>query len=167
MKKFFLYGGLLCLPILLFFAATAQNVIQAGKMVFEYQMENDSLAINIKAPTKGWLGVGFNAKNDIVGSDLLQFSVRNKKAICSDQFVVGFQDHPEDAVLGGSSNISLLDAQEKNGWTSISFKIPLYSGDRFDFQHQSGKDCWLILAYSLDDDFNHHSVMRKHVKLRL
>ena len=37
------------------------------------------------------------------------------------------------------------------------------SKDSNDFVHELGKEAWLILAYSVDDDFGHHSRVRKHI----
>ena len=165
MKKFLACLLTLALPLTLLWIAAAQGPIQAGQMVFDYEIQKDSIQIELRAPTRGWIGVGFNDKNAIVGSDLLLFSVREGKAIAADQYVRGPGDHPDDNVLGGRCDIHVLDGQEVKGWTIVRFKIPLNSGDQFDFQHQPEKASWLILAYSREDDFDHHSMMRKHLRL--
>jgi DOMON domain len=154
------------LSLLIFLKLDAQNNIQAGKMTFESTIENDSILIKIKAPTKGWLAVGFNNKNGIVGSDLKMFRVRNSQLESEDQLVKGAQNHPNDRSLGGMNNIKLIDGFENAEGTSITFKIPLRSNDRFDFSHELNKDLWLILAYSIEDDFEHHSIMRQHFQIK-
>ncbi len=131
-------------------------------MSFEYVVENDSVWVEIKALTYGWLAVGFNDKNEIVGSDLKMFCVKDGHLEAEDQFVRGFQLHPADSKIGGTNNIRRLKGWESEEGTRITFKIPLVSKDEYDYSHQLGANFWLILAYSIDDDFEHHSIMRKH-----
>jgi DOMON domain len=154
------------LSLLIFLKLNAQTNIQAGKMIFESIVEDNSILIKIKVPTKGWLAVGFNTKNGIVGSDLKMFSVKNGVLESEDQFVKGVQNHPTDVSLGGMNNIKLLEGMENEDGTSITFKIPLCSDDRFDFSHSLNQNLWLILAYSVEDDFGHHSIMRQHFQIR-
>ena len=129
-------------------------------------IENNSILIKIKAPTKGWLAVGFNDKNEIVGSDLKMFRVKNDQLDCEDQFVIGIQSHPNDEGLQGKKNIKLLKGQETNEGTSVIFKIPMTSNDLFDFSHEIDQNFWLILVYSASDDFSHHSVIREHFQIK-
>ena len=156
-----------CFIILLSFSALeAQNDIQAGKMHFWSTVENDSILIKINAPTQGWLAVGFNQNNQIIGSDLKMFCVRAGKVIMEDQFVKGIQNHLEDINIGGTNNLKLIYGFENSNGTSIAFKIPLASGDSYDYFHEIGQELWLILAYSVEDDFEHHSIMRKHFQIK-
>ena len=140
--------------------------IDTGEMDFSYTIERDSILIEIKAPTKGWLAIGFNDENEIVGSDLKMIRIRNNRLEAEDQFVRGFQDHPADSYLGGFENIRLIGGTENAKGTALTLKIPFQSNDRFDFQHELGKSFWLILAYSVEDDFDHHSIMRKHFQIK-
>lgn len=156
-------------PILLLVSALSlegQNFLKLGGMTCTYEIQSDSIEIILEAPTTGWLGIGFNAKNDIVGSDLLLFRIRENHSEGEDQFVRGFQDHPTDRSLGGTTQFRLLEGEERNGVTKIKFRIPLQSPDSFDFKHQVRAPFWLILAYSVSDDFDHHSKMRKHQQIQ-
>lgn len=156
----------LSLPFLLFFVSPPQNEIRLGAMTCKYQLSEDSIEFELHAPTTGWLAIGFNNENNIVGSDLLQFSVQSGNVVFQDQFVLGPQIHPTDLTQGGACNIDLIEGVEQNGATRIRFKIPLDSGDRFDYTHIPGEPLWVILAYSAVDDFEHHSLMRKHLKTK-
>ena len=162
MKSLIVFCVLLLFP---FLKINAQNEIQSDEMSFWSTIENDSILIKIKAPTKGWLAVGFNDKNEIVGSDLKMFRVKNNRLEAEDQFVKGFQNHPSDSEVGGIQNIKLLSGEETSEATNLVFKIPLNSNDPFDYLHQPGESFWLILAYSVSDDFDHHSIMRKHSQI--
>jgi len=141
----------------------AQQKIQAGSMTFEAWLVEDQIEIELQAPTSGWVAVGFNKSNAIVGADLLQFRVKDSDEVyAEDQFVTSFGKHPTDESLGGVSNIKIISGEERNGDTAIRFRIPFSSGDQYDFPHQLNHSFWLILAYSVSDDFEHHSIMRKH-----
>ncbi len=147
-------------------ALWAQQNIQAGKMTCTAQVLQDSIDIHLTAPTSGWLAVGFNKRNNIVQSDLIQLRVRDKKVEVQDQFVTGVGQHPEDTSLGGDNNVAIQSGWEEAGETSIHFRIPLRSEDHYDFQHQRNRKFWIILAYSLHDDFQHHSTMRQHYEIQ-
>ncbi|MEO1654943.1 MAG: DOMON domain-containing protein, partial [Bacteroidota bacterium] len=145
----------------------AQKEIRVQGMKFTYQLLQNELEIELSAPTQGWLGIGFNRENNIVKSDLLLFRVKNGQAEGRDMYVLGFGNPRQDQDLGGKSDFRILAFQEKAGSTWIRFRIPLQSGDDYDFSHRVGEKIWLILAYSVDDDFGHHSRMRQHLAFQL
>ena len=155
-----LYGLAIVIPI-------QKHQVEMGGMKMDYKIEDNEMTITLAAPTEGWLAVGFNDKNDIVHSDLLMFAIKDEQIIAEDRYVKGFRDYPIDEEQGGTTNIEVIKGKETKKGTTVTFKIPLQSGDEKDFQHQANKDVWLILAYSTSDDFQHHSVMRKHRKVRL
>lgn len=143
-----------------------EETLNIGGMTFSYELNEDSIEIKLTAPTNGWIGVGFNNRDNIVKSDLLLFNVVSAQPNALDMYVVGFGNPREDSKLGGSHSIKILDSQETIDKTYVHFIIPMKSNDRYDFQHEIDQDFWLILAYSTHDDFAHHSRMRKHVKYR-
>lgn len=146
-----------------FLGLNAQKRMEASGILFQYEVKNDSIHAALTAPTKGWVGVGFNTKNSIVGSDLLLFNVRGGQVNGTDLFVKSAGNPFKDSDLGGENTIAIHSGIEQKGYTKIAFSIPLDSGDPNDFVHVLGKKSWLILAYSVSDDFEHHSRVRKHV----
>ena len=145
----------------------AQQQVEAGGMIFTAKLVGQRIEIQLEAPTEGWLAVGFNSENNIVGSDLLQFRIEeNGDVYAEDQYVTAAGKHPRDIDLGGTDHIQVLSGKQWEGKTKVHFSIPFESGDQFDFQHELGKDFWLILAYSRERDFDHHSIMRKHLAFR-
>lgn len=167
MKKIISNLILLAIPVLVFCFSGPMDTIRLGRMECYYEIQQDRLHFHLTAPTEGWLAVGFNDENNIVGADLLMFSIKGDSVQFEDQFVLAAGKHPEDKACGGESNIIVESAKEASGRTSVAFSIPLNSGDKLDFIHRVGQDFWLILAYSVSDDFDHHSIMRKHAKIRL
>jgi len=94
------------------------------------------------------------------------FSVQHGQIVYQDQYIRNWNDHPQDSILGGRNNISIIGYLEDEGSTSVKFKIPINSGDAYDKAHQFDQDFWLLLAYSVEDDFGHHSITRKQIRYR-
>lgn len=157
MKTFLL--SILLLPLFSF----AQHEVLVGELLLRYEVIEDSVFCFMTAPTRGWIMMGFNHKNSLSGADFKFFSVENGQAIYSDQKNIGGRKYLPDQKLNGSNNITLHSAIEKKNRTSISFSIPLKSNDPNDYQHDTKTTFWLILAYSAEDDFKHHSLFRKHL----
>lgn len=146
-----------------FVLPSQRGPVHVGGMRMDYEIANDSVTISLKAPTTGWVGIGFNDENNIVGSDLLLFHVVNGHAEGKDMYVKGIGDPREDIDLQGSPSFALLHGKEENRNTQIQFRIPLNNEERSDFKHALSKPFWLILAYSTHDEFDHHSIMRRHI----
>ncbi len=146
-----------------FVLPSQKGPVFAGGMRMDYEIVNDSIIISLNAPTTGWIGIGFNDENNIVGSDLLLFHVVDGKPEGIDMHVQGIGDPRQDTDLGGITSFTLLHGKEANRNTEVRFSIPIKSQDQYDFQHTLSKSFWLILAYSAYDDFDHHSIMRRHI----
>jgi len=143
-----------------FNTCSAQQQLRLGDIQIRYEWEGDSLYIQLQAPTQGWIAIGFNQQNDILGSDLLQFAVSDGQIHWEDQYVSAPQMHPPDE----RQNLRLIRFSETADQTLVAFKIPANSGDPLDFVHHPHRPFWLIAAYSVSDDFQHHSIQRKHTR---
>ncbi len=135
-------------------------------MTFRHRFVGDSIEFEFEAPASGWIAVGFNSKDDIVGADLKMFAVTAAGPVSSDQFVVAAGRHPEKRALGAASNLETLELTELRGRTRARFRTPVRGG-RYDFTFEPGREIWLILAWSAEDDFAHHSRVRRHFRYRL
>lgn len=140
-----------------------QQTKEVSGIRFTYQVVGKELKCTLEAPTNGWIGVGFNHKNAIEGSDLLLFNGISGKFSSTDLFVKGAGNPVKDENNGGANHIRLENGVERDAYTRVDFSIPMDSKDRNDFVHKTNTSYWLILAYSVDDDFNHHSRVRKHI----
>lgn len=143
----------------------AQIALSSAGMEWSCIRQGDDLMMELSAPTKGWIAVGFNNEDNIVGSDLIMFHIEDGKAEVRDMYVKGFGDPREDHTLGGSQNIEIIQAEESGHKTYVRFRRPLSSQDNYDYQLRNGETFWLILAYATHDDFAHHSRMRKHTQV--
>ncbi|MEL6306126.1 MAG: DOMON domain-containing protein, partial [Bacteroidota bacterium] len=158
-QKFLCFLASLCV----YTGLKAQQSVEASGITFQYEVKGDSIHAVLSAPTEGWVGVGFNSKNSIVGSDLLLFNIRSKKVTGTDLFVKSAGNPVQDSGNGGKNTAVIHGGTQESGYTKIQFSIPLDSNDPNDFVHVLGQKYWLILAYSVSDDFDHHSRVRKHI----
>ena len=144
-----------------------QQIVHVAGMKFSYSIEERQLICKLEAPTNGWVGVGFNKQNSIEGSDLLLFNIVKGKPTYTDLFVKRAGNPKKDIDLGGENSIRLIDSQENENNTMVHFSVPINSDDPYDFAHKIGESFWLILAYSVEDEFEHHSRVRKHIPFKL
>lgn len=139
--------------------------VSLGGMKWSCVREGNELIMELSAPTKGWVAVGFNDENNILHSDLIMFRVVDGQVEVQDMYVKGVGDPRLDDSLGGRQNIDMLEAEERDQQTYVRFRRPWSGKDDYDYNLEQGETFWLILAYSTHDDFAHHSRLRRHVKV--
>ncbi len=143
-----------------------QSITVEGMTVSWYFAE-EFIHITATAPTRGWVAVGFNQRDDIVGANLVMGAVLSEEVKLEDHFVVRMGEHYPVEQLGGASAITDLHGVEEGAQTHLRFRLPIHAGDPYHFDLKSGASLYLIVAYSVDDDFAHHSRMRRHLWVTL
>jgi hypothetical protein len=136
-------------------------------MDISWEFHNDKIAFTATAPDDGWVALGFNDNNDIVGSNLIMISVQ-ESSVKSEEFYVVAMGNPQPVSKLGSSNQHVnVSGEEDNEKTTVSFSMPTTKIDDKHYNLKSGDTIWLICAFSMEDEFDHHSRMRKHVRITL
>lgn len=141
--------------------------LNVGGMVIQWKTKGDQIIFDVFAPTQGWVAVGFNDRNDIVHTNLIIGASNEGVSIVEDQFVSGVGVHKPVTLFGGTSAIGNVNCFEDRSGTTLQFSLPVHKIDRLHYDLSPGTRIWLICAFSLEDDFNHHSIMRKHLEVRL
>ncbi len=136
-------------------------------MTFRWKVDGAWLHCVLRAPTTGWVTLGFNERDAILGADLIMTRVVKGKAEVVDRFVRGFGDAPLDQAHGGVHSPQDIGGWEKDGQTQTQFKIPIAAKDPHDKVLREGQSIWVILAFAQVDDYEHHSLVRVHVKVTL
>lgn len=136
-------------------------------MSVKWRIVTDTLQCVMQAPTNGWVAIGFNSRNELKGTNLLMGAVKNGKCIMDDRYIVAVGDHRSVKDLGGFCAVTNISAAEERELTWISFSIPLQVNDGFHQKLNEGNTYYLLMAYSTEDDFTHHSRMRISVKIKL
>lgn len=144
----------------------SQREVKTGQLLFTYEIVGDSLHCFLSAPTQGWLLVGFNTENSTQQADFKFFAITETGLNYADYKNTDRRNYVPDTSLQGENNIRIHYYKENKTGSSVLFSIPLKTMDSNDFQHDIHKKFWLILAYSVADDFQHHSIHRKHLPMQ-
>lgn len=139
--------------------------IEKNGMKICWQFNGDKVDFEVFAPTKGWLAIGFNEKSNLVGNNLIMGSVENGKVRVSDRYIVGFGNHQTVESLGGVNHLSDIEGEENKEETTIRFSVLKDALDEFHYDLLKDKEFHLLIAYSQEDDFLHHSIMRTSVEI--
>ncbi|MEL6917949.1 MAG: DOMON domain-containing protein [Bacteroidota bacterium] len=141
--------------------------LSVGGMEVGWEHKKDHITFTATAPDNGWVALGFNTEDHIVGSNLIMINVTEEEVQSQDLFVVSAGNPKPMHTLGAKSQILAYSGVEKNGKTTITFSLPTKTIDDYHLNLSEGQKIWLICAYSMEDDFSHHSRMRKHIQVVL
>lgn len=141
--------------------------VEIRGMTMHWEFRADTLICRLRAETEGWVAIGFNTQKGLAKTNLIMAAVKNGEVTLSDRYIVGAGDHRSIESLGGQSKVTLIEGKEENGATEIVFEIPLESTDEWHYTLEEGQKYHLLMAYSRDDDFMHHSMMRRHPEVQL
>jgi len=156
------------LLILISLMSNLSNPVTKNGMTVGWEfVDNTHIKFKLQAPADGWIAIGLNPKNQLVGSNLIMVSVTKEEQIISDRYVVGFGDHKSMSQLGGRSAVNLSNASNQNNVTKVEFIIETEPKDKYHFTLKPGKKIHLTMAFSNSDDFMHHSAMRTSVEIIL
>ena len=136
-------------------------------IVFKWQIIENSLYINISAPTSGWVAVGFDPSRMMKDANILIGYVKDGKTYMEDHFGAGKIKHKADIDLGGSDDITIISGSEEEDKTTLEFSIPLNSWDSNDRRLEEGKEYKVIFAFGKKDDFTSYHKLRTSLMITL
>ncbi len=143
------------------------NTLEKNGMRFEWKIEGKHLRCKVEAPTTGWVAVGFNTQEMLKGTNLIMASVEQDFYRVDDRYIVAPGNHQSMETLGMNDQIFDRYGEEHSGKTFIHFAIPLKADDAYHLNLVIGQQYHLLMAYSLEDDFQHHSIMRTSTTIKL
>jgi hypothetical protein len=114
----------------------------------------DNLAVELNAPTTGWVAVGFDPTQMMLNANIIIGYVASGTPSLRDDFGWQTSSHRDDTLLGGTSDVTVDGGFETGGSTEIHFTIPLDSGDAYDRVLVPGNTYTVILAMSADGEDN-------------
>ncbi len=154
----------------------AQNwkKVEKNDMIVEWRIDQNKVWFRMAAKTQGWLALGFNTEDELKGSSLIMAaSVKgsagkeaNEKI--EEHYIIQPGNHKNVADLNkktilSDTKVSVEDAM----YTMARFALPLNHTWDDRIALVEGKKYYFILAYSVSDDFDHHSSMRTTVQVTL
>ena len=148
-------------------SAPAPKSVTAQGMTVTWQQVDGGWAITMTAPTQGWVAIGFNESEQLTGTYLIMGAVENGQAKVVEHRTLAPGDYRPITELGGRVSVSQVQGSENATGTQLGFWIPEQAADRLHKQLKPGSKWHLLLAYSAEDDFAHHSRMRTSIPIEL
>jgi hypothetical protein len=143
--------------------------ITIDRITFTWQPEGKNLNATVKAPTTGWVAVGFDPAIMMKDANLIIGYVKNGQVFIRDDYGSTLINHKGDVYGGGQDNVTNKRGKEEDGVTEISFTIPLDSGDERDRKLVVGQTHKVLFAYGPDgaDDFKTQHRVRTWTYLKI
>jgi hypothetical protein len=137
----------------------SNEVADAG-VRFRWALQgNDRLYGCMEAKTLGWVTVGFNPRGELDGARLVMGRVVNGKAH-AEVHIAKPPQHVHRPAKNGGERVADVSGSQVDGVTRVCFSMPLAAADAEDVSLVAGKSVHLVLAWSHEPDFQHHSAQR-------
>ena len=133
---------------------------EAIGMTFAWRIDGEELEVELTGPTTGWIAVGLKPSRMMRDANILIGYVNGSQVVMEDHFGTTMTAHRADESLGGTTDLEILSGEERDGSTTIRFRIPLDSGDEYDQPLSAGETIRVILAYGpngANDTASYHS----------
>ena len=141
--------------------------VESGGMRVSWSHQNDEIVFALSAPTEGWVAIGFNTVNDIVGAELVMVRVTDAVAYAEHRYVVAPGDHRPVSSFGRSSAVRAVGGAVSGRRVDVDLRLATDLTPDSGVSLVPGQRLYLIMAYSVSPDFDHHSRMRRHVRVEL
>lgn len=141
---------------------------ELGPMQYRWEHRADRVFFEIISPDDGWLVLGLNEQDNIVGASLFFGGEQEGQEYFAERYVTGFGENSSFAEMGWTSRVEDVSlTKTADGRERLSFSLPHHPIADHEYDLSPGQSVWLILAYSVSDDLGHHSRFRRHVQLSL
>ncbi|HUV86918.1 MAG TPA: DOMON domain-containing protein [bacterium] len=143
--------------------------ITIDRITFTWKPEGKNLNATVKAPTTGWVAVGFDPAIAMKDANLIIGYVKDGQAFIRDDYGSTLVNHKADVNGGGQDNVTNKRGKEEDGVTEIGFTIPLDSGDERDRKLVVGRTYKVLFAYGPDgaDNFKSQHHVRTWTRLKI
>lgn len=145
------------------------NPIDVGPMKVSWSHDTDEVYFVVDSPGQGWVALGTNERNDIVGASLYMggWDEGGDALYFSERYTVSPGKHHPKIDLGYAERVRSVDVTTTPSGTQLTFRLRAVPDTAQEHDLRAGSKIWLILAYSVSDDLGHHSRFRRHVEVTL
>lgn len=158
---------LLYLCFMLYLEESPKKTVTKNGMKVSWRIKGARIYFEMDAPTYGWVAIGLHTKDQLVGNNLIMGAVVDGTLKLEDQYIQSIGAHPTVKQLGGKDLLRDGVGKETTKHTSIGFSLPLQPNDQYHLDLEENKTYYLLMAYSTEDDFQHHSRMRTTISITL
>jgi hypothetical protein len=154
-KNLFLILSVVVFSLMLPAFASAMDYdhkLEVKNMQFSWTVDGDQIHVKLSAKTTGWVAIGFYPEKAMAGANIIIGAVKNGKFKIEDHYANKSRGHSSDEKLGGKNDVLNPSGSEKNGVTTISFTLPLDTGDKFDKPINPEGTSKIMLAYGSGRD---------------
>ncbi len=146
--------------------AQAERTVARADVEFRWRVSGGLLHGCMRAATRGWITVGFNTTDGLSSARLVMGRLVNGHAQAQ-VHMANPPQHTHRPNSDGSERVSQVQGSFANGHTQLCFSMPLKAQDAQDLGLAQGQTVHLILAWSHETDFDHHSAQRGAVAIVL
>jgi DOMON domain len=140
---------------------------EAGGMFVSWDFLDDEIIFSVRYPGQGWAAIGFNTQDSLAQTNLVMMAPGKGAARISDRTILRPGEHVAVTVAGGRNHARLLAyAQEKNH-SVVRLAIRTSPDDALHFSLHKGSRIYLLIAWSHEQDFAHHSAFRTTLAVHL
>ncbi len=165
-KKIFL-----CLLLITGWGCQAQEnnmkSISKNEMNVSWFFSENRIHFTMSAPTNGWVTIGFNTHTGTKDAYLIMGNVAGDKVKIAEHYTLDPGNYKPIATLGASPQVQNATGFENSNKTVLRFSLPKKSFSKYQKDLSQGKEYTMILAFSREDDFQHHSIMRTSINVKL
>ncbi len=142
-----------------------RSIVDAG-VTFRWRHEAGRLHATLAAPTPGWIAAGFNEARTLSNTRFVIAAV-STAPIRVEEHIALVPDHQEVGRLGLPRAITDVSGYYDSGLSHLAFSLPQNFPERPSLRLSPGSKTYLMLAWSDEPDFDHHSAWRRHYDLIL
>lgn len=128
------------------------HTIKLKKMTFSWKVKENKLYVRLIAPTKGWVGIGFNPSFKMQDANFVLGYVKRGSVNVTDAYGVRPKEHISDTAMSGKNNITDISGSQKGKLTTIEFAMPINSDDKADVKLSLKEYTKVLLAYGKGKD---------------
>jgi hypothetical protein len=133
--------------------APAPKSVTVRDFTLSYTIEDGNLVASVSYPTTGWVSVGLGATKKMRDANIIiGYAGEDGESVVQDHFGVKPTRHEPDTAIGGKNDLIEGSCEEKDGKTTLSFTIPMDSGDLKDVKLVEGKEVKVIFAAGRNDN---------------
>ncbi len=133
-------------------ASEYDHKLQVKNMDVHWSIDGDKIHVKLSAKTKGWVAIGFDPEKAMQGANIIIGAVKNGKVKIEDHYGDRKRGHSKDEKLGGENHVLDPKGSEEDGITTITFTLPLDSGDKWDKPIDPSKLSRIMIAYGSGRD---------------